>query len=74
MDDERQVAEMVQALNRAGWSVGDAAFDDSAGRTWVVSGTNGENRIVAEGKTELEAWRLACEQARGLGMLKGGTG
>src|SRR6185312_9245881 len=48
-----------------GWSVGDTAFDYPTGRVWVVSGTNGENRIVAEGKTEREAW----ERARAVGWL-----
>lgn len=47
---------MVRALNRAGWSIGDTAFDYPTGRVWVVRGTKGENRIVAEGSTEAEAW------------------
>lgn len=63
------IPDMIHALNRAGWSIGDTALDYPTGRVWVVSGTNGENRIVAEGPTEVEAWRLACEQARLLGML-----
>lgn len=64
------VEDMVRALNRAGWSIGDAAFDYPTGRVWVVSGTNGENRIVAEGATVVIAWWRACEQVRGLGMLE----
>ena len=70
IDDEHQVAEMIQALNRAGWSIGDVAYDAPRGRVWIVSGTNGENRIVAEGATELEVWQKACEQARAVGMLR----
>ena len=42
IDDERQVAEMVRALNRSGWSIGDVAYDALRGRVWIVSGTNGE--------------------------------
>src|SRR4051794_39879588 len=44
------VEEMLEALHRAGWSIGDVALDYPTGRVWVVSGTNGENRIVAEGR------------------------
>lgn len=43
------VPEMVRALNRAAWSIGDVAYDTSTGRVWVVSGTNSKNRIMAEG-------------------------
>lgn len=70
--DSPAVAEMMRALNRAGRSIGDVAYDAPSGRVWIVSGTNGENRIVAEGPTEAEAWWAACEQARMMGMLKGG--
>jgi hypothetical protein len=70
-----EVVELINALHRAGWSIGDTAFDyPDRGRVWVVSGTNGENRIVAEGATELEAWRTACEQARACGMFREGIG
>lgn len=69
------IPDMIRALNRAGWSIGVAGFVQCGPRlSWTVSGVNGENRIVAEGATEAEAWRAACEQARGLGMLKGGIG
>jgi len=74
MDDERQVAEMVRALKRSGWTVGDVAYDAPSGRVWIVSGTNGENRIVAQGETEREAWEGACDQARALGLLRAGAG
>ena len=43
-------------LQRAGWSVGHAAF----GATWQVDGTNGENLLLARGATLEEAYRLAC--------------
>lgn len=70
MDDHDEVAEAVVALKRAGWSIGDAALAGLDGRrTWIVSGSNGENLIRAEGATEAEAWRQALEQARAVGML-----
>jgi hypothetical protein len=34
-----------------------------------VDGTNGENALRAEGRTQAEALRLACGQARAVGML-----
>ena len=46
LSDEPPEAIMVD-LRRAGWSLGDARFGD----TWTVSGTNGENVILACGKT-----------------------
>jgi hypothetical protein len=33
-----------------------------------VDGSNGENRLEARGVTHAEAWRLAVEQAKALGM------
>jgi hypothetical protein len=57
--------EALDRLHRAGWSVGDTR----AGRTWCVSGTNGENVIFATGRTQQEAWARACEQAAEVGML-----
>jgi hypothetical protein len=62
------VDESFDRLHRAGWSVGEVA---TAGE-WVVSGTNGENLLVARGETQAEAWWRACEQARAVGMLTGG--
>jgi hypothetical protein len=64
-----EVADMINSLHRAGWSVGCTALAGPAGRMWIVSGINGENQITADGATELEAWRAACEQARACGML-----
>jgi hypothetical protein len=32
---------------------------------------NGENVIDETAETQAEAWRLACEQARAVGMLRG---
>jgi hypothetical protein len=58
--------ESLDRLHRAGWSVGEIA----TGTTWLVSGTNDENRIEAEGRTQSEAWYRACQQAETLGMLR----
>jgi hypothetical protein len=71
---EEDVAEVIIALKRAGWSVGDAAFVGELDElVWVVTGHNGENLIRAEGATQGEAWRRAVEQARGVGMLGRGA-
>jgi hypothetical protein len=52
-------------LHRAGWSLGEC----DSGSTWQVDGTNGENRLLATGTSQAEAWWRACCQARELGML-----
>jgi len=68
----REIDDLLNELHRAGWSLGDTAFHAvGGGLVWVVSGTNGENQIRAEGATSAEAWRGAIEQARSLGMLDG---
>jgi hypothetical protein len=59
------VDESRDRLHRAGWSVGEVAT--AAG--WSVTGTNGENRIEARGRTQGEAWWNACQQAAAVGML-----
>jgi hypothetical protein len=56
-------------LHAAGWSVGDVRLLTAAGPRWLVTGTNGENGLRAEGDTQAEAWQRAREQARALGML-----
>ena len=64
------IAEAIGQLHRGGWSIGDTTFTTEAdGVKWVVSGTNGENQIRAEGSTRSEAWTRAVEQVRELGML-----
>jgi hypothetical protein len=61
--------DLLDQLRRAGWSIGGVAFHDGVGGlVWLVSATNGENRVVARGATCAEAWRRAVEQARELGM------
>jgi hypothetical protein len=59
------VDESRDRLHRAGWSVGEIA---SATR-WLVTGSNGENQLVAEGRSQAEAWWNASLQARAVGML-----
>jgi len=56
-------------LYRDGWSVGTAALVGTDGLDWVVTGTNGKNRLYATGSTAVEAWRAALSQARAVGML-----
>jgi hypothetical protein len=68
-DDPGDVQALAR-LHRAGWSIGDVASRDGAGRlSWIVWGSNGEDLIRAEGSTRDEAWGRAVEWARGLGML-----
>jgi hypothetical protein len=72
MADDDPTADCLAALHRAGWNIGDTALlTDSGGLVWVVSGSNGENLIRAEGATPAAACRAACDQARTLGMLGG---
>jgi hypothetical protein len=59
-------------LHRSGWSIGITAFHATAGAVvWVVSGSNGENLIRAEGLTAVAARRAALGQARAVGMVRG---
>jgi hypothetical protein len=70
--DDDPVGERLDELRLAGWSVGDAAFTGGDGTLlWVVTGSNGENLIRAEGATRAAAWLAAREHARALGMLGG---
>jgi hypothetical protein len=59
-------AESFDRLHRVGWSVGDVAT--SAG--WVVTGSNGENGIVAFASTQAEVWWRACEVARAVDRMQ----
>ena len=47
------LADAIDRLRAVGWSVGDTAFHDveRGGLVWVVTGSNGENRIRAKGAT-----------------------
>ena len=71
-DQGDPIAEALGRFQRAGCSVGVAAFAavDGSGRVvWQVDGRNGENLIRTERATEGEAWTGALGQARSLGML-----
>jgi hypothetical protein len=59
------IDDCLDRLSRTCWGVGHAAF----GATWQVDGANGENTLRARGDTLVEAYRLACVQAREVGML-----
>jgi hypothetical protein len=70
--DPGAIVEAFDQLKRSGWSVGVAGLaTEGGGIVWVVSGTNSENVIRAEGRTEAAAWRTAVDQARAVGMLAG---
>jgi hypothetical protein len=69
VDDPSAIAEMMARLKRSGWSIGDIAFPATSGLVYVVSGSNGENKIHATGRTCAEAWGRAVEQAAEAGML-----
>jgi hypothetical protein len=59
------VDESFARLHHAGWSIGDIA----TAHRWIVCGTNGENKIHAEGRSQAEAWYRATLQAEAMGML-----
>jgi hypothetical protein len=59
------VDESRDRLHRAGWSLGEICF----GSTWQVDGSKGENRLLATGTSQAEAWYRATLQARELGLL-----
>jgi hypothetical protein len=72
-DQNNDIAAALDRLHAGGWSIGDTAFHDiEHGRVvWVISGTNGENQIRAEGATRPKAWRRALDQAAAVSMLPG---
>ena len=55
-------------LHAAGWTVGDVAVHGESGLMWLVTRTNGENRIEARGASQDEAWHNAVLQAEAMGM------
>ncbi len=71
-DQSSELDRIVRRLHLAGWSCGGVVVRAADGSpAWLVTGTNGENLIRAEGATQAEVWRLALEQARAVGMLDG---
>jgi hypothetical protein len=67
-DDIPNSDESFARLHRAGWSIGDAAYVEHGVLVWLVTGTNGENLIRAEGPTRAAAWWAAVAQAQAVGM------
>ena len=63
------VAESYDRLHRAGWELRSAAIGAPCPARWFLCGTNGENVLVAAGRTLEEAYWRACVQARAVGML-----
>jgi hypothetical protein len=61
-------------LQAAGWTVAYAGTVCPGGPRWQVSATNGENRILAGGRTLAEAYWNACQQAEAVGMLRRSEG
>src|SRR5262245_8789029 len=57
------VDESFALLHAAGWSVGDVGVLTPSGPRWLVTGTNGENALHAEGVSQADAWAHAVEQA-----------
>lgn len=54
----------------AGWCVSEfVTVGRNGSRCWVVSGSNGNHLIRADGATKEKAWLCAVEQARSLGMV-----
>ena len=58
-------ASIAHPLHRAGWSIGETV----GSAVWIVTGTNGENVIRAEDRSQAEAWHKAMLQAEAVGML-----
>jgi hypothetical protein len=63
------VDESQNRLWLSGWSVGETALSSIYGAVWLVTGSNGENRIETRGRSQAEVWHRACEQAAAVGML-----
>ena len=64
------VYECCDRLRSSGWSFGWCSVEaPGGGERFLVDGTNGENALRAEAPTLAEALRLACTQARAVGML-----
>jgi hypothetical protein len=58
--------ESFALLHGAGRSVGDVRLPTEKGPVWLVTVTNGENRIEARAAGQAGAWHKAAEQARSL--------
>lgn len=58
------IDESAAHLSATGWSAGDAAFDDSRGRVWLVFCHRRGRVVKGEGPTQASAWRDASEKAQ----------
>jgi hypothetical protein len=65
---QTEVDDCCDRLRRAGWSFGWCSVAGPQGERILVDGTNGENALGVEAATLAEALRLACGQARAVGM------
>jgi hypothetical protein len=62
--------EFFLALHRAGWSIGDTAFEGEHGLTWLVYRTRAGYEVRAEDGDRNEAWRQVYRQAESLGLVE----
>jgi hypothetical protein len=60
------VDECRDRLHRPGWSLGESCF----GQTWQVDGSKGQNRLLATGASQAEAWYRAADLARDAEALR----
>ena len=52
-------------LHKAGWSIGNTAFEGKEGFTWLVYGTNGDHMIQAnKGQSEERGRNIECRLSR----------
>jgi hypothetical protein len=58
------------SLHAAGWSVGEVRVLTTTGMVWLVDASKSGHRIEVRVHSQAEAWRVACEQAEALGMLR----
>ena len=63
MDDERQVAEMVRALNRSGWSIGDVAYDEAAQVAGAITPVPGGVGPMTIACLLMNTYSAACRSA-----------
>jgi hypothetical protein len=61
MDTPKISDELFNLLHRAGWSIGDTAFTEAQGKTWLIYGTQGGYEIRAEDSDRGEAWEAGVQ-------------
>lgn len=71
MTRQFEVEDLMYALHKAGWSIGDVEVEDvdTGLKFWLFTGRNGENPIRARHPNMLLAWWIATEQAKAVGMF-----